>query len=225
MRDLQKAGKVVIAIDSDIAPEKVDARRAYIGTNNVKAGEAAGRAAAALRSEGGRVVVFVGTSDAANARERREGFFQGAGSTFDIASSETYDDGGDHTKAGNNVQNALSKYGPDGIGVLLGLWSYNAPAIAEQVARSPEIRQKVTVVTFDLDEAARDHIKNKNIDATVCQNPYEMGYLGVQASDRPDREGREDHHRGPPRWIDPRDCRAGGRPLREFARDEEQGAG
>src|SRR5205823_2633901 len=72
MRDLQKSGKVVIAIDSDGQP---DARRAYIGTNNRKAGEAAGKAAAMLRPQGGKTAVFVGTASAANARERREGFF------------------------------------------------------------------------------------------------------------------------------------------------------
>ena len=46
MRELQKAGKVVIAIDSD---GRSDARRAYIGTNNRKAGETAGKVAALLR--------------------------------------------------------------------------------------------------------------------------------------------------------------------------------
>src|SRR5699024_10834816 len=39
---------------------------------------------------------------------------------------------------------------------------------------------RVTVVTFDLDEAARPHLAEGNIDASVCQNPYEMGRLGVQ---------------------------------------------
>jgi ribose transport system substrate-binding protein len=38
MRELQKSGKVVIAIDSDVATDAADARSAYIGTNNVKAG-------------------------------------------------------------------------------------------------------------------------------------------------------------------------------------------
>ena len=51
MRDLQKAGKIVIAIDSD---GQADARRAYIGTNNRKAGEAAGKAAATLGPRGAR---------------------------------------------------------------------------------------------------------------------------------------------------------------------------
>ena len=78
----------------------------------------------------------------------------------------------------SNVENAITKY-PD-IGVLLGLWSYNAPRIAEEVGKSPELRKKVTVVTFDLDEQAVEHIEKGRIDATVCQNPYEMGYQGVR---------------------------------------------
>ena len=40
MRELQKSGKIVITIDSD---GQKDARRAYIGTNNRKAGEVAGK--------------------------------------------------------------------------------------------------------------------------------------------------------------------------------------
>jgi ribose transport system substrate-binding protein len=176
MRALQKAGKIVIAIDSDVAADSADVRAAYIGTNNVKAGEAAGRAAAVLRPKGGKVAVFVGTSAAANARERKDGFFKGAGSAF--KEIETLDDNSDHSRARDNVQTAIGKY-PD-LDLLLGLWSYNAPAIAEEVGKSPQVRKRVTVVTFDLDEAAVGEIEHGNIDATVCQNPYEMGRQGVK---------------------------------------------
>ena len=48
------------------------------------------------------------------------------------------------------------------------------------MGKSPELRKKVTVVTFDLDEQAVEHIEKGRIDATVCQNPYEMGYQGVR---------------------------------------------
>jgi ribose transport system substrate-binding protein len=173
MRELQKAGKVVIAIDSD---GQSDARRAYIGTNNRKAGEAAGKVAAALRPKGGKTAVFVGLASAANAIERREGFFAGAGQAF--RQTEVFEDGGDKNRAQVNVQTAITKY-PD-LEVLLGLWSYNAPRIAEEVGRSPEIRSKVTVVTFDLDEQSVGHLEGGRIDATVVQNPYEMGYQGVR---------------------------------------------
>lgn len=176
LRELKDAGKVVITIDSDIAPEYADLRRAYIGTNNVKAGEAAGRAAAVLRPDGGKVCVFVGTSSAANARERSQGFFEGAGSKF--TRLEAFDDGGNFAKAADNVQNALTKY--NDVGVLLGLWSYNAARIAEQAKAAPGVRPKTNVVTFDLDELAVGHVAAGDIDATVCQNPYEMGFQGVK---------------------------------------------
>ncbi len=179
MRELQKAGKIVIAIDSD---GQKDARRAYIGTINRKAGEVAGKVAKVLRPKGGKTVVFVGTAAAANARERREGFFAGAGELFrespDKDALEVLEDNTDPSKAQINVQTAISKY-PDA-GVFLGLWSYNAPRIAEEVAKFPELRKKLTVVTFDLDEQAVDHVQKADIDATVCQNPYQMGYLGVK---------------------------------------------
>src|SRR6185312_15516083 len=68
---------------------------------------------------------------------------------------------------------------PD-LGVFLGLWSYNAPRIAEEVSKFPDLRKKTTIVTFDLDELAVEHLEKARIDATVCQNPYEMGYLGVR---------------------------------------------
>ncbi len=97
MEELQKAGKIVITIDSDVAAGKEKARQAYIGTNNIKAGEAAGRAGQTLRPDGGRVVTFVGTSSAANARERKSGFFLGAGETF--TDVETFEDNGDHSRA------------------------------------------------------------------------------------------------------------------------------
>ena len=176
LRELQKEGKKVVVIDSDISAENADARSAYIGTNNVKAGEAAGRAAVALRPDGGKVCAFVGTSSAANARERAEGFFLGAGPKF--VKLEVFDDNGDFAKASSNVQTAIAKY-PD-LGLLLGLWSYNATRIAQQLKAAPDVRKKVTVVTFDLDELAVGDITAGDIDATVCQNPYEMGYQGVK---------------------------------------------
>jgi ribose transport system substrate-binding protein len=176
MRELRKQGKLVIAIDSDIAPAAADARSAYIGTNNREAGRAAGKAGAKIRPQGGKVCVFVGTSSAANAIERREGFFEGAGDKF--VQTEIFDDGSDKARAASNVQTALSKYSD--VGVLLGLWSYNAPRIAEEASASPEMRKKLSVVTFDLDELAVGHLEAGRIDATICQNPYEIGYQGVK---------------------------------------------
>jgi ribose transport system substrate-binding protein len=175
MQALQKAGIVVITIDADVAPEYAIARRGYIGTNNVKAGETLGKAAALLRPEGGNVATFVGTSGSANAVARAEGFFQGAGAAF--KKLQTYEDFNDFAKNQQNVQTALTKEPrPD---ILLGLWAYNAPILAEEAAKSSR-KDALSVVTFDLAEAAIPHLESGRIAVSVVQNPYEMGYQGVR---------------------------------------------
>jgi ribose transport system substrate-binding protein len=176
MRALQDAGKVVITIDSDIEARSADARSAYIGTDNIKAGLAAGKAAAALKPAGGKVATFVGTSGAANARERKKGFFQAAGPQFKDV--ETLDDNSEFARARDNVQTALTKYGD--LDMMLGLWSYNAWNISEEVAKNAEARKRITVVTFDLDEASVGELAAGHIDVSVCQNPYDMGFFGVK---------------------------------------------
>jgi ribose transport system substrate-binding protein len=178
LRRLRDAGKMVITIDSDITPSAGDARKAYIGTNNTHAGEVAGKAAAQLRPQGGKVAVFVATASAANARERLEGFYAGAGAAFIKPPVEIFEDHTDMNQAQTLVETAIQKH-PDA-GVLLGLYSYNAPRIATEAAKAPEFRKKATIVTFDLDEQAVEHLEKGNIDVSVCQNPYEIGYQAVR---------------------------------------------
>ena len=178
MNKLKKAGKPVITVDSDVESAAADARRAYIGTNNTKAGEVAGKAAATIRPQGGTVVVFVGTASASNAIERRDGFYAGAGPKFVKPPLETFEDGADMNRAQTFAQTAITKH-PDA-GTFLGLYSYNGPRIAEEVSKVPDFRKKTTIVTFDLDEQAIDHLDRGNIDVTVVQNPYEIGYQAVR---------------------------------------------
>ena len=178
MRKLKDAGKLVITIDSDIAKVAEDTRRFYIGTDNAKAGEFTGKAAAALRPQGGTVAVFVGTATATNARARLSGFYEGAGPKFVKPPVEVFEDQHDMNRALSLPEIAIGKH-PD-VGVMLGLYSYNAPRIAAEVAKQPAFRKKTTVVTFDLDEQAVEHLEKGDIDVSVCQNPYEIGYQAVR---------------------------------------------
>ncbi len=177
MRELQKSGKVVIAIDSDVAADAADARAAYIGTNNVKAGEAAGRAAKTLRPQGGKVEVFVGTASAANARERREGFFKGAGEKFVLESRP----GRTATTTAAPLSTSRAPSARTRTSACCSASGRTTPRRSPRRSKAnAELRKKANVVTFDLDEAAVDQIAAGNIDASVCQNPYEMGYQGVK---------------------------------------------
>jgi ribose transport system substrate-binding protein len=178
MRKLKDAGKFVITIDSDVAPSAAETRRFYIGTDNAKAGEIAGKAAAMLRPQGGTTAVFVGTASAANARARLDGYFAGAGEKFVKPAVEVFEDQADTNRALALAEQAITKH-PD-VGVMLGLYSYNAPRIAAEVAKVPEFRKKTTIVTFDLDEQAVEHLEKGEIDVSVCQNPYEIGFQAVR---------------------------------------------
>src|SRR5438552_1689588 len=130
MRELRQKGVHIITIDSDVDREKMrDARFAYLGTDNLAGGRELGRCARYLRPEGGEYVTFVGRTGAQNAVERVNGFAEGAGEKFKRL--DNMGDNNDRTRAQENVRNAMTNH--PGLNVLVGIWSYNAPAIVDVV--------------------------------------------------------------------------------------------
>jgi ribose transport system substrate-binding protein len=71
----------------------------------------------------------------------------------------------------------ISKY-PD-LSILVGIWSYNAPAIVDVVS-DKKVRDKFTIVTFDAEQLAIQQMGEGMIDAMVVQNPFGMGYDSVR---------------------------------------------
>lgn len=176
MRNLQAKGVHVITIDSDIDRDKFrDARFAFVGTDNLAGGRELGVAARHLRPEGGPFVQFVGRTGAQNAIERMNGFVEGAGDKFE--ERDRMGDENDRTRAKDNVRNAIRNH-PD-LTTLVGIWSYNAPAIVD-VVRELNRRDDLTVVTFDAEPIAIQQMGEGQIDAMVVQNPFEMGYQGIR---------------------------------------------
>ena len=70
MLDRAAATATVVTQDSDAPTSK---RECYIGTDNVAAGRQAGELLKEALPQGGKVMVFVGTLDAANAQQRYQG--------------------------------------------------------------------------------------------------------------------------------------------------------
>lgn len=176
LRSLQKKGVKVVTIDSDVDRAQFrDARFAFIGTDNLTGGKVLGTCAKGLKAEGGEYVTFVGRTGAQNAIERIDGFAQGAGEKF-VAKDKMADDT-DKALARENVRNAIRNHA--GLNVLVGIWSYNAPAIVD-VVRELDRRKDFTVVVFDAEPGAIAAMKDGQIDAMVVQNPFMMGYQGVK---------------------------------------------
>jgi len=172
MKSLRAKGIHVLTLDSD---GRKETRDAYIGTNNIEAGRALGRAAAQLLPEGGKAVVFVGIRSAQNALERINGFKEGAGDKIQVL--DVMEDAADVNKARRNVTAALQNH-PDAK-MLVGIWSYNAPAIADEVEAAGK-RAGLKLVTFDAEPNTLLALKKGLIDVTAVQNPYQMAYLGVK---------------------------------------------
>lgn len=169
-------GTPVICFDSDAAKSK---RMAYIGTNNFEAGKAAGTEAVKLFPNGGKLVAFVGNMGAQNARDRYNGFKEALkGSKVEFI-AEPFEDNKDKSKARKNVEDAITKYQAQGLNGLVGLYSYNGPAIVGAVDASGITRDKMKVICFDGEPETLKNLAANKVDVTVVQKPYEFGRLSV----------------------------------------------
>jgi ribose transport system substrate-binding protein len=177
LRSMQKKGIKIVTIDSDVSRSQFgDARFAFIGTDNLIGGQVLGACAKGLKPEGGEYVTFVGYTGAQNAKERIGGFETGAGTAF--INKDSMADATAKDKARENVRNAIHNHPK--LSVLVGIWSYNAPAIVD-IVREANRRKDFLIVVFDAEPTAITAMAEGDIDAMVVQNPFQMGYQGVRA--------------------------------------------
>ncbi len=164
---------LVITQDSD-APKSN--RAVYVGTNNVDAGKQAGKLIKEALPDGGKIMLFVGKSDAQNAKERADGIKEALkGSNIEIIDTRTDDT--DHARAKANAADTLVKY-PE-VAALVGLWSYNGPAILNAVRESGKVG-KVKIICFDEEDDTLAGVKDGSIYGTVVQQPFEFGYQAIK---------------------------------------------
>ncbi len=164
---------LVITQDSD-AP--TSDRALYIGTDNVAAGRQAGELIKEALPNGGKIMLFVGKSDARNAAERAQGIKEALkDSKVEIIDTRTDDT--DRARAKSNAADTLVKYSD--VAALVGLWSYNGPAILNAVKDANKVGQ-VKIICFDEEDETLAGVKDGSIFATVVQQPFEFGYQSVK---------------------------------------------
>jgi len=173
MLDRAAGQTLVLTQDSD-APDSN--RACYIGTDNVAAGRQAGELVKEALPQGGKIMVFVGVLDAANAQQRYQGLKEAlAGSNVQIIDVRT--DNTERVRAKANAADTLVNY-PD-IAGMVGLWSYNGPAILAAVREANKL-DKVKIIAFDEEDDTLSGIKDGAIYATVVQQPFEFGFQSMQ---------------------------------------------
>jgi ribose transport system substrate-binding protein len=168
---------LLITQDSD-APDSD--RALYLGADNRAAGRQAGELMKQALPKGGKIMVFVGKRELENSHDRFEGLKEALeGSKVEVIDLMT--DNNDYSKARDNALEAMQKH-PD-IAGMVGLWSYNGPAILRAVQAENKVG-KIKIVCFDDEKDTLEGIKQGSIFGTVAQQPFEYGYQSVQVMAR-----------------------------------------
>lgn len=164
----------VILIDTD-APNSN--RHAYIGTNNYEAGYLAGLKMIELLGGKGKVGVITGSFQAENMNLRTEGFKKAlelapeielvAIESSEISQVEAEEKTLKMLKENPDINGIFGNSALDGIGIVKAL---------NRLDRSEDVK----VVAFDTLPETLSLLTAGEIDAIITQEPYEMGYRGVE---------------------------------------------
>lgn len=171
-----QAGVKIVAIDSNVNSQAVST---YIGTDNYAAGQMA--AQAALERVPGNLKVGIINYDisSANGQEREQGAidsFTESGRAEVVTIVNTLSDA---QRAQQDTTAVLQQH-PD-INVLL---AFNEPTSvgAAQAIQAKSMSEDVFLVGFDSNVHTVDGLQDGSVDALIVQNPYAMGYLGVESA-------------------------------------------
>lgn len=171
-----QSGVKIVAIDSKVDSDAVST---YIGTDNYAAGQMAAQAALE-RVEGTLKVGLINYDiSSANGQEREQGAvdtFTKSGRSQIVAGINTLAEAG---QAQSDTAELLAQH-PE-INVLL---AFNEPTSvgAAQAIQQLDCADSVFLVGFDSNVASVDGLQNGSVDALIVQNPYAMGYLGVESA-------------------------------------------
>ena len=171
-----QAGVKIVSIDSGVDSDQVGT---YIGTDNYAAGRMA--AQAALEGVEGELVVGLVNYDesTANGQERERGVRDAltesgrarvaASVTTLVEAGRAQTDTADLLRNNPEINAVIAFNEPTSVGA--------ARAVAEL-----GLSDEVFLVGFDSTVATIDGLQEGSVDALIVQNPYAMGYLGVESA-------------------------------------------
>lgn len=164
----------VVTIDSD---EEDSKRIAYVGTDNILAGESAGAEMIKQIGTEGKVAIVMGGKDVKNQKERVEGFRNYITSNSNLKIVDT--DSSDAMlleseiisrkiliRNDNNINALFCTSALDGIGAAKAIKDLND-------------KEKVKIICFDDLEETLNNVKNGVVAATIVQKSNDMGYKAV----------------------------------------------
>jgi len=170
----KEEGIPLITVDSGV---ESDAPLSYIATDNINAAKIAAEKLAELIDYKGEVLLMSFVAGSQTASEREKGFIEGIKQFPNIDLVGIQYSLADASRAMTIMENMLTAY-PDLAGVFTGEEKTGAG-----VARQLELSEKagtVKMVAFDASEQLIQGLQKGTVDALIVQQPYQMGYQGVE---------------------------------------------
>lgn len=164
-----------ITVDSDV---NIQEDHSFIATNNVAAGKVLGVKLAEAINEQGIVGIVSHLEGTTSSIDRQEGFRQGIAnySGINLIQEVPYSNN-DAETAYIMTKDMVTDY--PGIS---GIFATNEATLIGTARAVDELglKDQITVVGFDISEAAAGYLEKDVISSIVIQRPFNMGYLGVK---------------------------------------------
>ncbi|MBQ3918060.1 MAG: substrate-binding domain-containing protein [Oscillospiraceae bacterium] len=171
--------------------------RSYIGSDNVSAGQIAGRQLAEELGQGGEIAIISHSATAQNAQGRVQGFEDSiallnkqAKMTLGERATDFSDiwtvsvkESSDGTREGTEeVANKVMKEHPN-VKLIFATNENSTLGVCDAVSNAQKAGD-IKIIGFNSNEAEISYIKTGVLTGTMVQSPYNMGYLGVRYIDK-----------------------------------------
>ncbi|OCB00205.1 substrate-binding domain-containing protein [Clostridium beijerinckii] len=166
-------GIPVVTIDSD---EKDSNRIAYVGTDNVLAGQVAGKEMVKQIGTSGNVAIVMGGKNVKNQKERVEGFTEYIKSNSNLKIVDTDSSDAMLLEAEIITRKILNRN--DNINALFCTSALDGIGAARAV-KDLNYKDRVKIICFDDLDDTLSNIRNGLVSATIVQKSNEMGYRAV----------------------------------------------
>lgn len=167
-------GIPIVTFDSD-APDSD--RYSFLGTGNYEAGQLAAEKFAERINNKGEVGI-VTTIGPTNIGNRVAGFVDKIESDYPEIEIVQIGNGGTNSMAASNTAASLIRSNPDLKGIYC-TWADMSIGTVNAVREAGKI-DDIKIATFDTDEVTLDAIKAGEIEMTIAQGTYNMGYWSLQ---------------------------------------------
>jgi ribose transport system substrate-binding protein len=167
-------GIPVVTVDTD---DPTSERTAYVGTNNYESGVLAGQTLIDKMHGKAKVGIITGSFAGANQQARVEGFKEAIKKAPGIQIVEIEESNITQVQAAEKTYEILKNH-PD-VNAFFGTSALDGLGISAVTTRyAPE--NHIYVLAYDTLSQTLDEIRKGNIDQTISQTPYQMGYQSVE---------------------------------------------